>query len=133
MKKYFYKVLVYRAFEKTLHSACISGPASITYKLNKWTLPTIKGSKIFVFEKLSDARSFANEYDKIFKCQVRNPKPIEKALNSDAFTNNRDIPKLITFWKRFSKKQDCQTRFVIPFGTSVVDAVKLLKEVSRYE
>lgn len=129
MKNYYYKVLFYRAFEKTLHSASISGPASISYKLNKWTLPIIKGSKIFVFKKLSDARSFANKYEKIFKCQVQNPEIIKEALHSDSFTNNRDIPKLITFWKRFSKKQDCKTRFIIPSGTFVVDAVKLLKEV----
>ena len=102
-------------------------PHHVEYTINKWVLPTIKDSKLFVFDDLEAARrycwyNFAIEEQlhkiKIFTCEVLNP--TEKGYMCQYFYELA----VVEFWRG----KDKYKRSLLS-NTVLCDAVKLIEEV----
>jgi len=115
----------------------------LKYEINEWTYPTIKGSKLFVFDTIENAMEFLHTnmnlkyqfstfsiFDRgtIWMCEVHNPS--KNGIVADSLRNNWQT--VIKAWKlRKYKKRFKHLVHLIrpPNGTLFVDAVKLIKEV----
>lgn len=103
---------------------------SLEYKVNEWTYPIIKNSKLFVFEGLSDLQEFyINCYCNkepgryaVFRCECKNPKPQELIYYS------KHIPSIAAFWK-FKHSIDGFDVLTAPTGSYGADAIKLIEEI----
>jgi len=99
---------------------------SIIYKINKFTYPKIKGSKLFLFKHQIDAKNMVNAFSlynseiKIFRCEALNARP-KKYISNSGY-----IDRLKDFWELRKK----YTRIHSPKGTYNAEAIKLLEEVN---
>jgi len=116
-----YKV-VYRETDRLESYA---GVATIVYEVGKWTRPQIKGSKLFVFDNLQDAKTFdhgafrLNPCRAIYRCHVRG---IEKGPRKwIAYCVEEDVR---SYWRGAPSR-----RMSSPKGTVCVGAVKLVERV----
>ena len=120
-KKYYYKVL--------FNMRSVNGEEKLTfkYKVGKWIKPKIKGTKLFVFGTIRDARSVYYG-DKIFKCVVKNPE-----VGKTIVDVNYLYSKSRAYLRSFFKGEELEDYHIdnAPFGTYVCDEVKLLKEVKK--
>lgn len=92
----------------------------LRYRIGKATKPKIPGSRLYVFDTLSDAKEFARKWFKdyvILECVGTNPQPIKNYV-----INDNDI---INFWKakRNRKPTSKFARLNIPPGTLLVNTV----------
>ena len=98
---------------------------NVLYKLNQWTYPKIKGSKLFVFDNLSDAIKFPKG-NAVFECEVIN-------VSKRGPFINRIFPyqTLLSMWTNYrNKKKYTDIAFGNPpHGTVWVDAVKLTEQI----
>jgi len=95
---------------------------SVKYEIGKFAYPTQRNSKLFVFDNLEAARSFANYSEKIFECEVINP--VKAKYISGFFTN------VERFWDLKSKKKSLKRVAEQAIeGTIFCDAVKLTREI----
>jgi hypothetical protein len=129
MGKYFYKVIHKNRKTKELKSAVITGKPAVVYKQKVWTYPTIKKSKLFVFQTLHAAVSFreCDEDEKIFRCLVKKPRKIRNIMS---YTSS--IADFREFWNCYAKEKKCFGSNIPPCQTFVVDAVKLIDEACGY-
>jgi len=137
MDKTYYKV-VNRYFESAWVSKYIFiCPTNVScqilnvkYKLDEWTFPKVKGSKLFVFDDIDSAKLFAYNNNGItYKCEVLNPKktgPFYSGVVSNAKAT-------ILMWKKYTQKKKYSHLVwglcLVPRHTVWVDAVKLIKKV----
>lgn len=125
MGKYYYKVVHEVPKTKKLKSLVVTGKPAIVYKQKVWIYPTIKKSKIFVFQTFHAAVSFRErENGKIFRCIVKKTRKIRNILPPAS-----SIAEFRDFWKYYAKEKGCYGNFIAPHQTFVVDAVKLLEEI----
>lgn len=93
---------------------------SVKYRTKRWARPNPEypNSKLFVFEKLEDAKNFAAPYELIYECRVINSQvPVNGVCN--------DFDLIESFWQ--DQKGCPKTREVK--GTIFADAVMLIKQV----
>lgn len=117
-----YKVVTSTSHPEIFSSCCPYN--SVSYRINYWTKPFIKNSKLFVFKRLKDTVLFLknnNFYDrKVFICGVQNL--------TECTTICSNPYKDQSFWNGFydftAKPEQ---------GTYLADSVKLLKEISLGE
>jgi len=139
-KKYYKVVRQGRYNTENVYDSCrtISPELKCSYSLNKWTYPLVKGSKLMVFDNLSDAITFiinTNTYDLddiIFECEVKKPSKkwaIFRWLCVPQENTYIKICKLRLQKKKFTHLLDKDENKHIPYGTVFCDAVKLLKKV----
>jgi hypothetical protein len=127
MKKY-YKVVRLNG-NKTFISARasqwgggVSQEFAVQYRIGEFAKPKVAGTKLFVFDDLDEAQSFADSSDVIFECEVKNPRKAKYG----SFTY-RDVA---LFWKvRQSRKSTKEIQMILPDHTIFCDAVMLTKEV----
>jgi hypothetical protein len=94
---------------------------NLKYKIGTVTRPTIPNSKIFVFDKLEDARKFHfAPHEKVFICKVTNAIPI-KTVAYSIYTD------LVAFWSGNYQYQP--NDYNVPQGTYGCDSCELLKKV----
>jgi len=133
MGKYYYKVVHEGRKTKKLKSLVVIGKPAIVYKQKVWIYPTIKKSKIFVFQTFHAAVNFRGkaavsfrerENGKIFRCIVKKPRKIRNILPPAS-----SIAEFRDFWKYYAKEKGCLGSYIAPHQTFVVDAVKLLEEI----
>lgn len=88
----YYKVVL--NFKSGLKSVCTGPKYSVHYIPNEWTEPTLKGSKLYVFEDLKDAIQFVGdiELEEIWECEVEDIAPFKACVFSDVGT----------FWKEYA-------------------------------
>jgi hypothetical protein len=131
--KIYYKVVGYKGFsawtgrkKKQLENQ-VDRDLILKYEINKWTVPKIKGSKLFVFDSYDNALDFRIcLFDSIiYSCVVRNP------CNSGPFHTRVSCDIIPMMWKNFAQKKK-YTHLACgspPTGTVWVDAVKLIEKV----
>lgn len=94
----------------------------IHYRIGKWTQPKLKGSKLFVFATLENAKRFVNSYVyemHIYKCEaigVSKPKYCAQLFH--------DVKK---FWIESLNKRELM---IVPHGTRWATKIKLLTRVA---
>lgn len=88
----YYKVVL--SFKSGLRSACTGVKHAVQYIPNEWTEPTLKGSKLYVFESLQDAVSFADDIElySIWECEAEDIAPFKACVFSDVGN----------FWKEYN-------------------------------
>ena len=124
----YYKVVCMRYDEKVSVGSSIHGQC-LRYNIDYWTTPKIKHSKLFVFNNINSAKTFANTYlgvglTYVYECEVKNPQKLKVIVSP--FTHRlEDVWKL---WKN-KKKYSHLLSWELPKGTVHVDAVKLIKRV----
>ncbi len=113
----YYKVV--NNFKSGLRSACTGPKYSVQYIPNEWTSPILKGSKLYVFENLQDANTFAdNDSLEIWECEVENPLPFRACVFSDVGQ----------FWKEYAAGLPISGEYKNGFASArLVDRVKLTK------
>jgi hypothetical protein len=147
-KKYYYKVICKHG-RKLLSSAIhpdndfdINSDFCIRYKINKWTYPKVKGTKLFVFSSLKDAQNYIWHHNilpwdlKIYKCEIKGLKrnqPVIRFIDFD-FLLERERGDTIKFLKSFfSKKKHtyhgCYITFEEGSDKHWCNAIKLIREV----
>lgn len=96
----------------------------LTYKVGEYTYPAEGTNGLFVFGNLRDAQRFScSFYDKIFECEVTNPKKTEYYY---------DIEMAYTFWKHMKKGRLSRSLIInLHADVYLCESVKLLKEVDR--
>lgn len=127
MPKYYYKVT-----DLNMGSCVIAAKGiKIKYYLSKWVEPKAKGSLIFVFEKLEEARDFiysqASCY-RIFRCLARNPKKCDIRIIGGIDYENISRSALKNFW---TGKHTDFWKSNAPGGTYFAESIKLVSEVIK--
>jgi len=103
---------------------------ALTYSVDKWTVPEIAKSGLFVFADLMSASRFFNTHLKyneqwvIWEAIAMNPRIRQTVLS----VNNRFMGRLQNFWLRVSRR-GARRRAFSRYGFYVCDAVKLTKMV----
>jgi hypothetical protein len=113
--------------------------AKLKYKIGLQTTPTIKHSKLFVFDSVAAALNFSNNSDKVYECDVVNPRyPVIRNL-PHIFS---DLAHICRYWEaialaRKNKKSikkyinaRCCTDVLMLSGTVWCDAVTLTKQIA---
>lgn len=128
--------MYYKVVNSNLSSAFISSGMvlnsihfTVLYKINEWVEPTIKGSKLMVFDSLEEAENFLNIFgwgDVIYKCEAKNPNKTGLFIKGNMYIYN-DLLKILDL-KRKKKKFSHLLDEPIP-GTIFCDAVKLVEKV----
>jgi len=127
-----YKVVVrdfgYKRSDGVMQSVSVSAKSQhiARYQLEKWTLPTVPHSKLFVFETLADAKGFGGINSIVFECLVKNPRRAKfRVLSFDS------LMEVEQFWKdkKNHKRPSVRIEYT-PNGTLFVDAVKLTKQIT---
>jgi len=103
----------------------------VKYEVGKWITPTVKNTKLYVFDSITNATNWItmdSGYDKhirLFECKVKNPvKNFQIAY----------VHNIEDFWDRYfnfrqkRKKIEIRSHKIIP-GTTGCSAVKLTKEI----
>jgi hypothetical protein len=103
----------------------------VRYEVGQWITPTVKNTKLYVFDSIANAMNWINidsardEQVRLFECQVKNPvKNFQIAY----------VHNIQTFWDRYfnfrqkRKKIEIRSHKIIP-GTTGCSAVKLTKEI----
>jgi hypothetical protein len=112
----------------------------VTYKLDKWTKPKMKHSRLFVFDTIENARYALNMLNghshKIYMCEARGVIPARyiRDENNEWVSDNYD--RYSRRWKLFNKLIRQHKAAAIPMtimnGTLFAKEVKLLGQVSNY-
>lgn len=101
--------------------------SEVTYKMNQWNEPVLKGTAIFTFKDINQARDFKTNKEAILECEIRS---VMKYTLSYKF-NYHEFIKL----KRQKKKYThlCirvdRIPYSLPYGTILVSAIKPLREI----
>ena len=112
------------------NSTCAYGITSVEYIPNQWVYPKLKGSKLFIFPSVEDAKNcpgYDPLYHIIFKCEVLNPSkvPYEKFC----------MHSIELWWKtKFKKKNPNKIPYAdwdVPKNSWWCDSVKILEEVKN--
>lgn len=116
----FYKIL--RPDNTSLRAP--DGPLKLTYKLNKWTFPTI--GKLFVYYDWYNLIDSPNII--VYECEVLNPRfniRLDMQIPSHKYLS--DVNLIKKFWQTMKLEKGIEREY---FGTDVVwcDAVKLIKK-----
>ena len=127
MERKFYKVVAVRGRKQKVSS--IYGYLAndtdlvVIYRLNRWSYPTIEGSRLFVFSSLVAANDFRSSTQRIFECGVKDPVDCAFLL---------DLPMSMDQIKKWWRGKDLPSSFFkdAPRKTVTVSAVKLLKDVT---
>lgn len=118
--RYYYKIVSVDPQDETLHSYAIHRKNIIEYSTTDWTYPVIPFSRLLVFEKLSQAKSFINYPNlidcKIFRCLIRGRKRMKELCLDSSFD--------AAFWLGEPVEVGAP-----PCGTIGALAVKLVSEV----
>jgi hypothetical protein len=123
-----FKVLV-EVSDGTLLSCYAAFGCKLTYTPNQWTSPTLKGSKLFCFTKLDDAKAFASTIKAfatiaVWKAFATNIKPCHTV-------SGYAIPKdIVAFWDHNPAGYYKGTP---PPGTHFADAIMITEEAWRIE
>lgn len=100
---------------------------SIIYRINEFTYPKIKASKLFLFKTQIHAERFIGEFKflhspvRIFRCEALDARPKKYMLS------HCRLDLLERFWEnnyRFSRER-------VPIGTYTASAIKLLERVDK--
>ena len=114
---YMYKVV--RVYDNDTFTSARCG--NLKYKIGTITRPTIPNSKIFVFDKLTNAKKFrSSNNEEIFICKVTNAAPIKTI----AYSISTD---LVAFWSGNYQYQP--NDYIVLQGTYGCDSCELLKKV----
>ena len=76
--KNYYKV-VCKTKRGGFFSAIVDDPSvRVSYRMDRWSTPKVRNSKVFCYDKLRDAVRFWSNHElkgpmRIFKCEARNP------------------------------------------------------------
>lgn len=138
MSKKYYKIVKLSSKSKYLYTSCRIHDTGIacTYIKNEWTHPHIVGSKLMVFNNLSNAKTFiidtCGSKDIIFECEVIKPSRKWGGFSKNTYhvmsETFRNAMKL-----RYKKKKHShllvKTCDSPPRGTIFCDAVKLTNKV----
>ena len=122
LPKVYYKVV------STYHNLSIlCWKYRIHYIVGQWVYPNLRGTKIFVFDNLEEAKKFAGN---IYECEVINPTPGHK-YNLFAYGCGINYDRIEQMLKlKLAKKKFTHLKMgFIPKGTVMCDAVKLIKQV----
>lgn len=144
--KTYYKVLTIEP-DAALTSICqiedvvgVGRERALEYKPGQWTVPTLKGSKLFIFDSFDNAKEFAHKmlstHAAIWECQVKNPLPMPQISRTRAGyiedfwetwieARQKHAPALKAIQRHWT------SIFTAPQGTFGASAVKLTKEVYR--
>lgn len=139
-KKYFYKVLTNGGSYVPL----LSKRVRINYLrkgFGKWIYPKVKGTKIYVFKDLEQARRLRSWYvsngrdrKKIIKCEASNPKLCRTILewsylDIEELRGKRNLQDYISglFTNPYHFAGDVQKHYP---GTYEVEVVKMIEEVN---
>lgn len=133
-KNKFYKVLLYDHKDSFLSVTDLS---PLRYEVGKWTLPSVKGSKLFAFPDVRYARQFAaaEQADCIYECECRNPRRCDFLILDPQELDLSNSRPTSRFWKTRSLDPE-KSRTLLsylrkaPSGTVIADSIKLVKEVS---
>ena len=102
----------------------------VEYAVDKWAYPTIKDSKLFVFDDLEATKRYCwNNFTleeqlhkiKIFSCEILNPEMTK--IRMCGYLGSQAI---INFWEGNTKNSR-----IIHKNTVLCDAVKLIEEVKQ--
>ncbi len=107
------------------------------YEINEWTLPRIAGSRLYCFDRLSNAKKFLNFAGRlcdrpedrkiqIFLCEIQDPVPTPVCHD--------DFSTYDTFWEQFNAGTFHTSSLIIQPVTGSISgiAVKLLERVPRW-
>lgn len=96
----YYKVITHA---KSGRRSVVASPTfTVYYTPDEWTEPTIKGSKLYVYEDLKDAIAFAehNSYTEVWECEAEDIVPFKACVFSDmrnfwrAYNEDKPLPGL---------------------------------------
>jgi len=115
----------------------------VQYIMNEWVKPVLKYSKLFVFNNLKSAITFASFCEtffpknlsaklfygykemRIFECEVKNPRKLLVICNATHLFKE--------FWiSRHHKQKMPATRIPAPKNTYQVDEIKLVQEIEKW-
>jgi hypothetical protein len=128
MSEKYYKVVT-NNYNRLFSSFVVDGGPTdfiVEYFVGEWSYPTIKKTRLFVFNDFIDAENFAvlSLGHSIYECEVKNPRK-----NPTIMSRFSCIQK---YWElRFQKKKTghfCRNSY-LSSGCSSCDAVKLIKKV----
>lgn len=140
-QKIYYKVVRGFTSKKGKREWCSSyadDDLTVFYQLQKWTIHKIRNSRLFVFNKINNARDFVKkrspEYDPhVFECEVEDPRHLMWVSNTHYGFNPCDIRHFWTWHKAYYSNSPhilLRPRVIYPPAGSVsVKAVKLIREV----
>ena len=121
--------------------SCYSTGIKVQYDIDQVTLPSIPGSKLFIFDSHANATLFANGMlnFRIFECRATGVIPCLTGIpgsNTCSPTNSYNFRE---FWRLYNKSLPRRVNLTIvgglsevdpPYGTYLADAVKLIRELS---
>jgi hypothetical protein len=124
-KKYFWKVIRIDG-RKSSHTD--GKGMEVTYPIDRWAKPKIKGSKLFCFPSRKDANDFLRACPepsllKAVTCLCKNPTPINE--DEDLCMNYDTLSDLVRYWEG-----DRAGLFLFKAGTPIMfwaDAIKCLE------
>ena len=109
----------------------------VGYDVGRWTLPTVKGSRLLTFENIEAVNKFDNQYgtgeDTLFVAEAINPVPIKYLLRG-----GMEFSRWWKLWNQFMKDQNIdldaflcngESKHPAPEGTVGVEAVRLVTQV----
>ena len=120
--KYYYKVVAHDGGSSVTSNRNVR----LKYEVGKVTTPVIPNSKIFVFNNHSAAMQYRMGNERIFLCTAKNPKPVNIYI-LDLLELYKD--RVIKFWENHGKNTTGFSVSVAPNYTSLVDSVKIIKEI----
>lgn len=103
---------------------------SIRYKLNEWVYPKIKYTDLMVFEFIEDAQFFKGFYERIFECEVKNPRKQGNLIYDNTIPLEETVSQIIKNRQQKKKWTHLVAGQKRPPGTVFCSAVKLTKEIT---
>lgn len=110
--KIYYKVVDNNHESAVAEEYNMPGNFIVKYTVGKWVKPRVKGTKLFVFDDLTAAKSFLqNRWHGgfVYKCKIKNPikpKYIAELANIENFWKFKFLHKCIpSFIRRFIAKE----------------------------
>jgi hypothetical protein len=126
-----YKALAKKRNGRKLYSYNINlrtfslGDFNLIYSKTGKNYPKVKGTKLFVFGNLEDAKQITNDYSEIWLVEV--DKLIRpKAVRVDLPTDKKELKRC---WKRGNLCEPKVFAMSIPSGTRLCNWIKLIKRV----
>jgi hypothetical protein len=136
-KKTYYKI-VREVGGKLTSCVTDKDDGGVNYSKSRWTSPSIKNSKLFIFKNRESARDFKREAFEDEKCYIYkvaavNPQEIElykyepiKATDIEEYWYLSDNELLYKLWN--CKDDEKGLAIFLPDGTMFADKVKLLEK-----